>query len=256
MVSLYLTAFIQWITSQVNSHSNPLSGIKSSHLNQTNPHRLTQMDTSSQLLTQENRRRTIVPLFSNKNDSSAATSASDQLELHPIGHTVSDAPSVSPRPQADRGEQSSLLDQPPHIRCWTPFPARSLVVRLFIGWVLCAIAVLVALWVLSHSRNGLFATNLQQTDVLVLWHFIPTTIATTTALAFSAIGGASLICQPYMHLLQAGGASAEESLTLDCSGPLPVVATKAIRQRHWVIVCFSAAMLSVLFHFPGKRPRY
>jgi hypothetical protein len=219
----------------------------------------TQKDTSSQLHIQDNQRRTSIPFFPNK-DWSFAASTSDQLELHPIpalsGHTVSDAPSASPGPQANRSEESPLLDQPPHIHCWTPFLARNLVVRLFIGWILCAITVLVVLWVLSRSRNGLFATNLQRTDVLVLWHFVPTAIATITALAFGAIGQASLICQPYMHLLRAEGASAKESLTLDCSGPLLVVATKAIRKRHWVIVCFSGAMLSVSFRFPGKQSRH
>jgi hypothetical protein len=213
----------------------------------------TQKDTSSWLHIQDNQRWTLIPFFPNKNNSSSATSTSDQLKLHPIpallGHTVSNA---SPGLQADRSKESSPLGQPPHIHCWTPFLARNLVVHLFIGCILCAIAVLVTLWVLSCSRNGLFTTNLQWTDVLVLWHFVPTAIATTTALAFGAVGQASLIWQPYMHLLQAEGASAEESLTLDCSGPLPVVVTKAIRKCHWVIVCFSAATLSVSFYFPGK----
>ena len=116
----------------------------------------------------------------------------------------------------------------PNIHDWTPFPARVMFVCLFIRWILCNIITLVVLWALSQSREGLLAINLQHKDVLFVWHFVPTAIATANNLGFSAIESASLICQPYLNLLQERGASAKESLTLDYSGLLPRVAFMAI----------------------------
>ena len=108
----------------------------------------------------------------------------------------------------------------PNIHDWTPFPARVMFVCLFIRWILCNIITLVVLWALSQSREGL-AINLQHKDVLFVWHFVPTAIAMANNLGFSAIGSASLICQPYLNQLQERGTSAKESLTLDYSEPLP-----------------------------------
>jgi hypothetical protein len=70
---------------------------------------------------------------------------------------------------------------------------------------------------------------------------------------FRAVGAASLRCQPYLHLLRQGGATAQDSLTLDYNGPSFVVAFKAIRRRprHWVAFMFALVMTSVLY-FPGR----
>ena len=149
----------------------------------------------------------------------------------------------APEEPEDPSHEPQFPSRPPNIHDWTPFPARVMFVRPFIGWILCNIITLVVLWALSQSREGLLAINLQHKDVLFVWHFVPTTIATANNLGFSAIGSASLICQPYLNLLRERGASAKESLTLDYSGPLPRVAFMAIRRRHWVAFFFSTSML-------------
>ena len=82
-----------------------------------------------------------------------------------------------------------------------PLSGQSHVFRLFIRWILCNIITLVVLWALSQSREGLLTINLQHKDVLFVWHFVPTAIATANNLGFSAIGSALLICQPYLNLL-------------------------------------------------------
>ena len=176
------------------------------------------------------------------------TRTPDHLQLQPIAtsrnqqeNDISDSLITS---RADPSDESQRLDPlRPNVREWTPFAARVTFVCPFIGWILCNIVTLVALWFLSQSRKGLLATNLQRKDVLFVWHFVPTAIATANTLAFSAIGSASLICQPYLHLLREHGASAKESLTLDYSGPLPSVAFMAIRRRHWAAFFSSTAML-------------
>ena len=124
-----------------------------------------------------------------------------------------------------------------------PLSGQSHVFRLFIRWILCNIITLVVLWALSQSREGLLTINLQHKDVLFVWHFVPTAIATANNLGFSAIGSALLICQPYLNLLWECGTSTKESLTLDYSELLPRVAFMAIRQRHWVAFFFSTSML-------------
>jgi hypothetical protein len=183
------------------------------------------------------------------------TSNSDHLQCQPVAtshNKVETDNSALPAPQTDPCGESGLPGHLPDIHDWTPFPARIVFIRIFIAWILYNIVTLVALWILSQSRKGVIATNLQRKDVLFVWHFVPTAIATANALAFSAIGSASLICQPYLHLLREGGASARESLTLDYSGPLPTVAFRAMRRRHWVAFLSSTVILSA-WHFVFQR---
>ena len=129
---------------------------------------------------------------------------------------------------------------------YTPFPARKWVILLFVGWNGCLVVALVVLWVLSHLRNGLFAVNLQLTDALLPWHLVPTIIGNVNALGFSAIGTASLFCQPYILMQREGGVNGGELLSLDYSASLPLVAIRAIRKRHWISLFLSVAVLSVL----------
>jgi len=208
-------------------------------------HRSAMRDSTSQ------RQPVVIPFF--PNHSSSAASASDDVELRPIdsySRISPETPPESTRQEADREESQPLsqgqeLPRRLHTR-WTPFPVKNWVVRPFSILCVCMNAVLVVLLVLSRTRNGLFTINLQHTHVFPLWHFVSTTIANVTALAFSAIGMASLLCQPYIQLQREGGVNVGESLTLDFSRPLPVVAINTIRRRHWVPFFISFAMLSVL----------
>ena len=182
------------------------------------------------------------------------SNVSTQPEYQPIAHGEHDSSDLDsetdnaqaplPAVPGDQSAPDSLLQsKSTHPRHWTPFPAKILVVHPFILWNLCVICVLGVLGYLSQSRHGLFATNLQKTEVLVFWHFLPTAIATMNSLIFSAIGAASLRCQPYLHLLRESGAKAKDSLTLDYNGLSLVVPFKALRRGHWVAFMFSLVML-------------
>jgi hypothetical protein len=197
------------------------------------------------------KRQLIVP--SEHGSSSSRISSSIRLEPRTIASDMAYTPSA---PHADDGKEHPMFPQNDgsenrNAGLWTPFPAKMLVVCPLILVNLCFIAALVVLWYLSQSRHGLFATNLQKREVLALWHLSPTVIATMDSLIFGAVGAALLRCQPYLHLLRQGGATAQDSLTLDYNGPSFVVAFKIICRRHWVAFMFSLVMLSVLY-FPGR----
>jgi hypothetical protein len=145
-------------------------------------------------------------------------------------------------------EESSLLPSTGRrVRRWTPFLARFWVVCLLIGFNVLLITTLVVLWVLSLLWHGLLAIDLKQANALTPWHLVTTAIASIDALGFGAVVTASLFCQPYILLQRNGGVNAAEALTIDYSASLPITAIRAIRRRHWAVVCFSIAGLLVSY---------
>jgi hypothetical protein len=179
--------------------------------------------------------------FQKYSSSSAAISDSAELELG----TSSDV-----EMQMDHGgsQNFSNPNSQSHVRRWTPLPVKKWVVCIFIGWCFLLIVALVVLLVLSALWNGLFALNLQRTDVLPFWHFVSTAIATGTAYALRIICGSVVLCEVYIYLRQEDGVSVGESLTLDTNLCLLGVIFRSVRLRRWAVLFCAVAMMSVL-HF-------